>query len=216
MKIGVLGTGMVGDSIASKLVSLDHDVMMGSRSAQSEAVQNWVKKTGAKAKAGTFAETASFGEMLFNCTKGMVSLDALRLAGANNMRGKVLVDVANPLDFSKGMPPSLSVCNTDSLGEQIQREFPDVKVVKTLNTVNCNVMVNPALVRGKHSVFLSGNDAGAKATVRQVLTEWFGWQDVIDLGDITTARGTEQLLPVWVRIYGAIGTPNFNFAIIRA
>lgn len=145
----------------------------------------------------------------------MAALDALKLAGTGNMNGKILIDVSNPLDFSKGMPPTLSVCNSDSLGEQIQRAYPGVHVVKALNTMNCNIMVNPSLVPGSHDAFVSGNDAGAKAKVTDILKNWFGWKTVIDLGDITTARGTEMLLPIWIRLMGKFQSPNFNFKIVR-
>src|SRR5436309_8244593 len=166
MKIGVLGTGMVGQTIGTKLVRMGQDVMMGSRSSTNEKAAAWVKANAPKASAGTFADAAKFGEMLFNCTHGVASLDALKLARAQNMKGKLLIDVANPLDFSKGMPPTLSVCNTDSLAEQIQKAFPEVRVVKTLNTVNCNLMVNPSIVPGDHDVFVSGNDQDAKVKVK--------------------------------------------------
>ena len=215
MKIGILGTGIVGKTIGTKLVQLGHNVKMGSRTANNEKASEWVKASGANASQGTFAEAAAFGELLFNCTSGMVSLEALKIAGASNMNGKILIDISNPLDFSKGMPPTLSVCNSDSLGEQIQRAYPQVKVVKTLNTLNCNIMVNPSLVPGSHDIFVSGNDAGAKANVIDILKSWFGWKTVIDLGDITTARGTEMLLPIWIRLMGAFQTPNFNFKIVR-
>ena len=215
MKIGILGTGMVGKSIGTKLVQLGHIVKMGSRNADNAKGAEWVKASGPSASQGTFADAAAFGEILFNCTSGMASLEALKLAGESNMNGKVLIDVSNPLDFSKGMPPRLTVCNTDSLGEQIQRAFPQVKVVKTLNTVSCNLMVNPALVPGSHDLFVSGNDAAAKARVTEILKEWFGWKTVIDLGDITTARGAEMILPLWVRLMGAFQSPNFNFKIVR-
>jgi predicted dinucleotide-binding enzyme len=145
----------------------------------------------------------------------MASLKALKQAGMQNLKGKILVDIANSLDFSKGMPPSLAVCNTDSLGEQIQRTFPDVKVVKTLNTVNCNLMVNPSLVKGDHDLFICGNDAQAKAKVVDILKNSFGWKSVIDLGDITSARATEMLLPIWVRLMGLYQSPNFNFKIVK-
>ncbi len=215
MKIGVLGTGMVGKAISTKLVQLGHSVKMGSRTSNNEKAAEWVKASGANALQGTFADASAFGEMLFNCTSGMVSLEVLKLAGVNNLNGKILIDISNPLDFSKGMPPSLSVCNTDSLGEQIQRAFPAVKVVKTLNTVNCNVMVNPSLVPGSHDIFVSGNDAAAKSKATEILKNWFGWKSVIDLGDISTARGSEMLLPIWVRLMGVLQTPNFNFKIVR-
>lgn len=215
MKIGVLGTGMVGNTIGSKLIQLGHEVKMGSRTAGNEKAAEWVKKSGSKASQGTFSDAASFGEVVFNCTSGGGSLEALKLAGENNLKDKVLIDIANPLDFSKGMPPTLSISNTDSLGEAIQRAFPDLKVVKTLNTMNCNVMVDPSLVPGESDVFISGNDAAAKAVVTDILKSWFGWRSVIDLGDITTARGTEQLLPIWIRLWGALQTPNFNFKIVK-
>ena len=146
MKIGILGTGVVGEAIGSKLVQLGYEVKMGSRSANHEKAVAWAGKNGQHASQGTFADAAAFGTIIFNCTAGIASLKALTLAGANNLKGKVLIDVANPLDFSRGMPPTLTVCNTDSLGEQIQRAFPETKVVKTLNTLNCNLMVNPALL----------------------------------------------------------------------
>ena len=176
MKIGVLGTGMVGEAIGTKLLQLGHEVKMGSRTANNDKAATWVKQSGAKATQGTFAEAAAFGEVLFNCTAGKASLEALTMAGAENLKNKVLIDIANPLDFSRGMPPSLLVCNTDSLGEQIQRAFPEAKVVKSLNTMNCNLMVNPGLLKEEHVVFVSGNDAEAKATVTMILKDWFGWR----------------------------------------
>jgi predicted dinucleotide-binding enzyme len=215
MKIGVLGTGMVGKAISTKLVQLGHSVKMGSRTANNEKAAEWIKASGPNASQGTFADAAAFGELVFNCTSGMASLEVLKLAGANNLSGKVLIDISNPLDFSKGMPPTLSVCNADSLGEQIQRAFPAVKVVKTLNTMNCNIMVNPSLVPGSHDVFVCGNDAGAKSKVTEILKNWFGWKSVIDLGDIASARGVEMMLPIWIRLMGALQTPNFNFKIVR-
>ena len=215
MKIGVLGTGMVGEAIGTKLIQLGHEVKMGSRTANNDKTAAWVKQSGAKAAQGTFAEAAAFGEVLFNCTSGKASLEALTMAGVENLKNKVLIDIANPLDFSRGSLPSLLVCNTDSLGEQIQRAFPDAKVVKSLNTMNCNLMVNPGLLKEEHVVFVSGNDAEAKATVTLILKDWFGWQSVIDLGDITTARGVEMVLPLWVSLMGTLQTPLFNFKIVK-
>lgn len=215
MRIGVLGTGMVGDAIGSKLVALGHDVKMGSRTAGGEKAAAWVKKAGKGASEGTFADAAAHGEVLFNCTNGAGSIPALEAAGKSNLAGKILIDIANPLDFSKGMPPSLFVSNTDSLGEQIQRAFPELKVVKTLNTMNCQLMVEPGKLEGEHDVFVSGNDAEAKGRVTEILRGWFGWKNVIDLGDITTARGTESWLPLWVRLWGALGTADFNLHVVR-
>lgn len=215
MKISILGTGIVGDTIGTKLISLGHEVKMGSRTEKNEKAGAWVKRNGDRASQGTFADSAIFGEIVFNCTQGIASLNALNLAGANNLKNKILVDVSNALDFSKGMPPSLSVCNTDSLGEQIQRSFPDTKVVKTLNTVNCSLMVNPSLVANSdHHIFISGNDTAAKTTVTKLLKEWFGWKFIIDLGDISTARATEMLLPIWIRLMGKFQNPSFNFKIV--
>jgi len=162
-----------------------------------------------------FAEAAAHGEMIVNATAGAVSLEALEQAGEDNLNGKVLIDIANPLDFSKGMPPSLSVSNTDSLGEQIQRRFPEAKVVKTLHTMNAHLMVDPAqLAAADHTVFVSGGDSEAKGKVSELLRS-LGWTDIIDLGDISTARGTEMLLPIWLRLFGALQKPIFNFKIVR-
>ena len=216
MKIAVLGTGIVGDTIGTKLIQCGHEVKMGSRTATNAKAAAWVMKNGIRASQGTFADAASFGEIVFNCTHGGASLEALTLAGIDNLKNKILIDIANALDFSQGMPPTLVVCNTDSLGEQIQRAFPDTKVIKTLNTMNCNLMVNPGLVAdGDHDIFISGNDVEAKATVTKILRDWFGWKSIVDLGDITNARATEMLLPIWVRLYGKFQSPNFNFKIVR-
>ena len=213
MKFGVLGSGMVGSAIATKLVSLGHEVKMGSRDAANPKAKAWVASAGRGASQGTFADAAAFGEILFNCTSGAGSVDALKSTGAA-LGGKVLVDVANALDFSKGMPPTLFVSNTDSLGETIQRTFPEAKVVKALNTVNANVMVKPGRIPGDHDVFVCGNDAGAKAQVVRLLHE-FGWKSVNDLGDITAARGTESYLHLWLRLYGALHTADFNVHVVR-
>ncbi len=215
MNIGILGTGMVGNTIGSKFIELGHNVMMGSRTANNEKAAKWVASSGSNASQGTFADAAKFGEILLNCTSGMASLEAMKLAGAENLAGKILMDISNPLDFSKGMPPTLSVCNTDSIGEQLQREFPDTKVVKTLNTCNCALMVNPSLIEGEHSVFVGGNDAEAKVKVQDLLKSWFGWKSVIDLGDITSARAVEMMMPFWLRLYGVVGSPHFNYSIVK-
>lgn len=212
--IAILGTGMVGDTLGTTLVSLGHNVKMGSRTANNEKATEWAVRNGDLASKGTFADAAAFGEIIFNCTSGHVSLEALQLAGRENLQGKILVDVANPLDFSKGMPPSLTICNTDSLGETIQRQFTDVKVVKTLNTLNCQLMVNPGALKDPGNVFICGNDADAKVEVESLLKA-FGWEKIIDLGDISAARATEQILPIWVRLMGKLGTPMFNFSIVQ-
>jgi len=206
---------MVGAALGTKLIQIGHEVKMGSRSASNEKAVDWARKNGSRASYGTFADAAAFGELVFNCTAGTVSLAALSSAGSSNLKGKVLVDVANPLDFSKGMPPTLSVCNSDSLGEQIQRALPKVKVVKAFNTMNCKVMVEPSIVPGEHDVFVCGNDVQAKAKVVEIIRS-FGWKSIIDLGDITAARGTEMILPIWLRLFGLYQNRPFNFRIARS
>jgi predicted dinucleotide-binding enzyme len=217
MNIAILGTGNVGSTIGSKLIELGHQVMMGSRTADNEKAKAFVEKNAGSASSGTYADAATFGEMIFNCTAGVGSVEALKMAGENNLNGKVLVDVANPLDFSKGMPPSLSIVNTHSLAEEIQQNFPQAKVVKALNTMWCGLMVNPALINGgDHQTFVSGNDASAKAEVVKILKS-FGWMDdnILDLGDLSTARGTEMYLPLWLNIYGATKNGAFNIKIVK-
>jgi 8-hydroxy-5-deazaflavin:NADPH oxidoreductase len=199
MRIGVLGTGMVGRAISGKLAELGHDVRVGSRTAGDGAV--------------TFADAAAHGELVFNCTNGAASLDALTAAGADNLDGKVVIDVANPLDFSGG-GPALFTSTTESLAERIQAAFPSARVVKSLNTINCNLMVDPDSVPGDHVVFVCGNDDGAKAQARELLGQ-FGWpaDRVIDLGDLTAARGTEHYVMLWVRLVGVAGGPSFNISV---
>jgi predicted dinucleotide-binding enzyme len=206
MKLGVLGTGMVGNAIASKLVGLGHEVMMGSRTADNRNAATWVTQAGPRGQAGTFAEAAAFGEIVFNCTHGASSLAALRAAGAEHLQGKVVIDVANVLPPDDPGPKSL--------GQQIQQSFPLAKVVKALNTVNCQVMVNPQTVPTPHTIFLCGDDASAKKTVRGLL-ESFGWGDILDLGDISAARATESYLPLWIAIWQTLGTATFNIGVIR-
>jgi len=214
MKVGILGSGMVGQAIGSKVAELGHEVMLGTRDLTK--LQDWLGHVGGNARVSSFAETAAHGELLFNATSGGGSLQALSLAGEANTNGKILVDISNPLDFSHGMPPSLFVSNTDSLGEQIQRAYPNVKVVKTLNTVTASLMVDPRqLADGEHHIFVSGNDAKAKAQVVTLLSTWFGWKYIIDLGDITTARGTEMYLPIWLQLWGALGTGMFNIQVVK-
>ena len=226
MKIGILGTGTVGQVIGSRLAQLGHDVMIGTRIVAETVARTapdmmgnppfsaWHKQN-PKVKLGTFAQAAAHGEMIVNATNGFAALEILKSAGEANINGKTLIDISNPLDFSKGMPPTLFVKDSDSLAEQIQRAYPKANVVKTLNTMTANLMVNPGqLAGGDHTVFMSGNDAGAKAQAAEMLKS-FGWRDIFDVGDITTARGTEMLLPIWIRLMGALQTPMFNFKIVR-
>jgi predicted dinucleotide-binding enzyme len=207
---------MVGATIGNKLAALGHEVRMGSRTANNEKAAAWVKGAGAKASQGTFGDAAGFGELIFNATSGVGSLEALKAAGAHNLKGKILIDISNPLDFSKGMPPTLFSGNTDSLGEQAQAALPDTKVVKTLNTVSAPIMVEPGKIGGgDHQMFICGNDAAAKASVSEFLKAQFGWKNILDLGDISQSRGTESYLPLWIRMFGALKTPEFNIKIVR-
>ncbi len=228
-KIAIIGTGTVGQTFASKLVTLGYDVMMGTRNVSEKLASTakdgygnppfneWYAQN-KNIKLGTFAEAAAFGEIVLNASQGANSINALKLAEAKNLNGKIIMDVANPLDFSKGMPPCLvpELSNTNSLGEEIQKTFPDAKVVKTLNTMWCGLMVNPTMIGGgNHTSFICGNDADAKTKVKSLMNE-FGWknENILDLGDISSARGTEAVLPVWLRIWGATQNGAFNFKIV--
>ncbi len=226
MKIAVLGTGTVGRTIAARLVDLGHEVVIGTRDpgetlarTETDAMGNppisaWLAEH-QQVSLVTFADAAAQAQLVVNATNGAASIPALTSAGAANLAGKVVLDIANPLDFSRGFPPSLFVKDTDSLAEQIQRTFPDVRVVKALNTMTAALMADPAqLAGGDHSTFVSGDDDDAKKTVVALL-ESLGHTDVIDLGDITTARGTEMLLPIWLRLMGALGSPLFNIKVVR-
>lgn len=217
MRIGILGTGTVGRTLAQALVDRGHEVRMGSRAAGNASAVAWAEASGPLASEGSFADAAAFGELVLNATAGAASLEALDMAGAEQLAGKVLIDVANPLDFSRGMPPTLTVCNDDSLGESIQRALPEVRVVKALNTVTAAVMVAPTLVPGDHTTFVCGNDEVAKTQARGLLEE-LGWQpgSILDLGDIGAARGMEMYLALWLRLWGATGTAILNVEVRAA
>jgi predicted dinucleotide-binding enzyme len=206
---------MVGTTLANKLLSQGHDVMLGSRSADNEKALAWKSQAGKRASVGTFAQAAAFGEVILNCTLGSATLDALALAGQDNLANKVVIDTSSPLDFSRGMPPSLFTPSDDSLGERAQRAFPKARIVKALNTMSAPLMVDPGqLSNGEHDAFIAGNDADAKATVLALLQS-FGWKHVHDLGDISGARGTEQYLPLWLRLWGATKTHMFSVHLVR-
>ena len=218
MKIAVLGTGMVGSALGTKLVQKGHEVTMGSRTANNEAARKWASSLGERARTATFQDAAAFGELVISCTGGMHSMEAFESVGAEPLRGKILIDVSNPLQQGKDGSIILGFCNTDSLGERIQKAFPETRVVKALNTVNCEIMIEPSRVPGDHNLFVCGNDAAAKKDVTKYLNEWFGWKmdNIIDVGDITAARGTEMMMPLWMRLFqGVIGHPHFNWQIVR-
>lgn len=225
--IGILGTGVVGRTIGAKLMTLGYGVTIGTRDvsktmAKTERNQyggppysEWHKQN-PKITLGSFAEAAKFGEIIVNATNGGAAIEALRLAMPDNLKGKTVIDISNPLDFSKGMPPTLlpQYSNTTSLAEEIQKTFPDANIVKTLNIVNCEVMVNPKKSNGDPTMFVAGNSASAKDEAKSLLKQ-FGWSDIIDLGDIVGARGMEMLLPVWVRLWGVTQSGYFGFKVVR-
>lgn len=212
MKMGVLGSGMVAQALSARLAELGHNVVIGTRDPYK--LKGW-QSSNQRVLIGSFAETARHGDMIINATNGSGSLNALSLAGEENLAGKILVDVSNPLDFSSGFPPSLTVFGADSLAEQIQRAFPMARVVKTLNTVNARVMTHPLEVaNGDHHVFISANDPDAKVQVADLLRS-FGWIHIFDLGDLSTARGTEAYVMLWVRLYGSLNTGMINIKIMK-
>jgi predicted dinucleotide-binding enzyme len=219
MNIGVLGTGTVGEAIATALTKRGHNVKMGSRTANNEKAIAWVEKLNGHASQGNFDDAAAFGEMIFICLNGSHALDAIRSIEKENLDGKIVIDITNPLDFSKGMPPQIleGLGNSNSLGEEIQKALPDSYVVKTLNTVNYKLMIDAREVnKGDHHLFVCGNNADAKNRVKHFLVDNFHWKadHLIDLGNIEAARAVEAIVPFWVLVYRSIGTPLFNFKIV--
>lgn len=224
MQIAVLGTGTVGRTLAGRLDELGHDVRVATRDVAATMARTAADAMGnppypvwagqhPRVRLTTFADATA--DLFVNATAGTASLPALHAVGTDNLAGRIVLDVANPLDYSTGMPPSLFTGSSDSLGEQIQAEFPAARVVKSLNTITAALMVHPEqLADGDHTVYLSGNDAAAKQTVLGLL-ESFGHTDIVDLGDISTARGTEMIMPLWLRLMGRLGTPIFSFKLVR-
>jgi 8-hydroxy-5-deazaflavin:NADPH oxidoreductase len=223
MKIGIIGSGVVGQTLGAKLVQLGHDIVLGTRDPNKRdekknfagSLNEWLASTGNQGRVGTFQEAAAHGELLISATQGEISVDALKLAAADKVGSKVLIDTGNELDFSKGMPPGSLASQNNCLGERIQAAFPNLRVVKSLNTIGAPVMVNPKAVGGgDHTVFVSGNDKEAKGQVIKLL-ESFGWSDVLDLGDISSARGPEMYMAMWLRLWGATGTSMLNVKVVR-
>jgi hypothetical protein len=222
----VLGTGNVGKSLGAALTRRGHDVMIGTRDVRRKmeekaseenpvSFHDWLSKN-KKVRLGTFAEAAGHGEILVNATAGHGSIEALSKVKPADLRDKILIDISNPLGpWSEGQL-TLFVANDDSLAEMIQRAHPQARVVKALNTLTAHLQVNPAgLAGGDHDIFVAGNDAEARDRVVRFLRDEFGWRTVIDLGDLTAARGLEMMVMVWVKIWGALGTSDFNYKIVR-
>ncbi len=223
MKIGIIGSGVVGQTLGFKLVELGNDVVLGTRDPRkldekknmTGSLKDWLEKVQNKAKVATFQEAAIHGEILINATHGQASVQALQMANAGQVGAKVLIDTANELDFSKGMPPGVLAGQTRSVAENIQNTFPNLKVVKSLNTISAPVMINPKSVKnGDHTIFMAGNDKDAKAKVAELLKS-LGWTDILDLGDISAARGPEMYLALWVRLYGSLQNGMINIKVQR-
>lgn len=229
MNIAVIGTGAVGQAMSKKFLELGHRVFMGTRdiekSRSRKEIDHWgTPGVGAwienypKVELLTFKEAAKNGkDLLVFAMNGKAAMDALEAIGKEHLDGRIMIDISNPLDFSNGFPPVLSVCNTESLGEQIQNAYPALKVVKALNSISHPVMANPEVIEGDHNTFICGNDDEAKDRVKQTLQE-LGWKphNIVDLGDITNARGTEMLLPLYLRLMNKFGTPMFNINVVKA
>lgn len=220
MKVGILGTGVVGESIASALAGKEHFVMMGSRTANNEKSVGWAKKAGKYASAGTFNEAAIFGDIIFLCLSGEYAMDVVKGISEETVRNKIIVDITNPLDFTKGMPPRIldGLGNSTSLGEEIQKLLPNSWIVKTLNTMNYKLMVDARLINsGDHNLFVCGNSVDAKNKAMHFLVDNFHWKAdrVIDLGGIEMSRCVEAIVPFWVAVYQKLGTPLFNFKIVQ-
>jgi 8-hydroxy-5-deazaflavin:NADPH oxidoreductase len=225
MKISVFGTGMVGRAHAARLADLGMDVCIGTNDVKKTFAENkddamgnppfrvWhTQHTGVKLVG--FEEAAQHGEIIIEALKGEYVVKILKPLG-KRLAGKIIIDVSNPLDYSKGMPPNLFVSNTDSLGEQLQQALPLSKIVKSLNTVSAPLQVDPGkLADGDHTAFVSGNDTLAKERVTEFLKKWYGWKNVIDLGDITTARGAEMVMALWIRLWNRLKTPMFNYKVV--
>jgi predicted dinucleotide-binding enzyme len=227
MRIAVLGTGMVGRALAARLAGLGHDVVVGTRDVQRTLTRTEAHEFGQppysawqrehpEIRLVSLPDAGAHGEVVLNATNGRNALESLHSVGADVLSGKILLDLALPLDLSNGLPPVLTVANDDSLGEQIQRAFPQTFVVKSLNSVYFEVMIDPARVPGQHTIFVAGNDAAAKRTVADLLQQ-FGWpsDSVFDLGDISGARGAEMYARLFFTLYKALGTFDFNIAVVR-
>jgi hypothetical protein len=201
MRMAVLGTGQVGSTVGGKLAALGHDVMMGSRSPQGEKARVLAASTGLRV--ADHAEAAAYGEWIVNAMPGEAAIGIL---GTCDIAGKILIDISN---YNSAVDQPIEV----PVGEAIQRAFPTVRLVKALNSVSAHLMVDPASLGANHHVFIASNDAGAKSEVEGLLRS-FGWQSILDLGDLGACRAMEQLIPLWMRLDQVLGGPNFNLAVV--
>lgn len=212
-RVGVLGSGEVGRRLAAGFASRGHEVMIGSRDPDKPELRDWLSDDGAGITAGTFAETAAHGELLALAVLGDAAEGAIADAGAGNFSGKVVIDAMNPLDFSRGFPPKLSISGEDSLGERVQRALPDAKVVKAFNTIGNPYFVDPSFSEGSPTMLIAGDDEGAKHTVEDLLAD-FGWSDVLDIGGIESSRELEAICIAWVKIGGIRGAWDHGFKLL--
>ena len=212
MRIAVIGTGMVGRTLAAGLARIGHDVVVGTRDPDAtRARDEWHDSD---LQLVRYADAGTNADLVINATNGAGSLAALQEVGAGALAGKVVLDMSNPLDTTRGFPPSLFVVNTDSLAEQLQRAFPEARVVKAFNTVTVAVTVDPSRAGGDSTAFVAGNDPQARSTVVALARE-LGWQDVLELGDLSAARAMEMYLPLWLRLFRTVGTPMVNVKVVH-
>ena len=212
-RVGVLGSGEVGRRLAAGFASRGHDVMIGTRDADKPELRDWLSGDGAGVRAAGFQEVASHGELIVLAVLGDAAEDVIAEAGRENFTGKVVIDTMNPLDFSGGFPPKLSITGEDSLGERVQRALPDARVVKAFNTIGNQYFVEPRFADGQPTMLIAGNDADAKAAVGEVLAD-FGWSDVFDIGGIEGSRELEAICIAWVKILGIRGGPDHGFKLL--
>jgi predicted dinucleotide-binding enzyme len=222
MKIGIIGSGVVAQTLGTKLAELGHEILLGTRDPKkldekknmAGTLNEWLGAIKGKAKVVTFQEAAAQGDLLINATHGQASVEALKIAQADKVGPKVLIDTANELDFSKGFPLALA-SESRSVAGDIQAAFPNLKVVKCFNTIAAPIMVDPKMFHnGDHTIVLSGNDGGAKGQVIEILKS-FGWTDILDLGDLNAARGQEMYMGLWVRLYGSLKNGMINIKVQR-
>jgi predicted dinucleotide-binding enzyme len=212
-RVGVLGSGEVGRRLAAGFASRGANVMIGTRDPDKAELRDWLSGDGAGVEAGTFAETAAHGELLALAVLGNVAEQVIADAGPANFSGKVVIDAMNPLDFSDGFPPKLSICGADSLGERVQRSLPAARVVKAFNTIGNQYFVEPSFSEGRPTMLIAGNDADAKRVVGDVLAE-FGWPEPVDIGGIEGARELEAICIAWVKIGGLRGSFDHGFTLL--
>ena len=212
-RVGVLGTGEVGRRLAAGFRARDHDVMIGSRDPGKPDLREWLSDEGAGIEVGTFAQAAAHGEFLVLSVLGSAAEEAIAEAGRENFTGKVVIDAMNPLDFSGGFPPKLSISGEDSLGERVQRALPDARVVKAFNTIGSPYFVDPSFGEGPPTMLIAGDDEEAKRTVGDVLAD-FGWSHVVDIGGIEGSRELEAICIAWVKIGGQRGSWDHGFRLL--